>query len=60
MSKYLAHNPDLLNSLQGSPLRMAALGRNMKVIEVLMENTALDVNQRGEPGFVYFVQLYQV
>ena len=46
--KCLGFNPSLLNCLNGEPLRKAVFGRQLKVIEVLMKNTKLDINLRGE------------
>ena len=46
--KCLGFNPSLLNCLNGEPLRLVVLGRQLGVIEVLMNNTELKVNLRGE------------
>ena len=43
----LVDNPDLLNCEGGAPLRMAAMGRNLGVLEVLMEEKELKVNLTG-------------
>ena len=48
MTQFLGHNPDLLNCLDGEPIRQSALGRNIPVIEVLMRNQDLEINLRGE------------
>ena len=40
------HNQRLI--MEGAPLRTAALGRNMEVVEVLMGFKELKVNLRGQ------------
>jgi len=48
VSIQLSHNPEYLNCLGGAPLRGAALGKNMEVLEVLMGFKELQVNLRDQ------------
>ena len=48
VSSQLSHHPELLNCLGGKPLKDAALGRNMEVLEVLMGFKELQLNLRGQ------------
>jgi len=48
VSTQLSHNPEYLNCLGGAPLKEAALGRNIEVVEVLMGFEKLKVNIKDQ------------
>jgi hypothetical protein len=48
VSKCLEHNPQLLNCMAGQPLREAVKGRNLPMIDTLIDRKDLKVNLKSE------------
>ena len=53
VAKCLVQNPGLLNCLNGEPLSLSVMSREIGVIGVLMTHSGLEVNLKGESGSGY-------
>ena len=48
IAKYLEHNRDLLNCLDGLPLREAVRGGNIEVVDILLGTSGILVNLQSK------------